>query len=304
MKENKKNSGDLEFDIFTDDDSGFANLFEEPTADKKNSGKPNPAFEEKTDIKDSEAVYGFDFGEEQTDRTNAPKKRTLSDFEPDMDALLMTAQSSMIIEGMELYENKNFAAESLQVYLEALKGVDLYIKILNRNPNNYRKLKTLIDADPDCQQVETIAFNLYKKKYDTTPDTDREKLQAFELFKQIFKQSANKASISKSMKLLRKYYLLSGGLDTEKIHELINNDNIEIKKDINYFHQHLNLALNIIKKDDGELTRGLRGRDLNVFITKVSELLAYYYKLLENSKVSDYYLRIHTIYKKYFIMKG
>ena len=304
MTKNKNNSDDFNFDLFTDDDSGFENLFDEPSSDKKNIKNSKTVPQDKSDINEPGEIFGFDFEDEQTGKNDAPKKRTLSDFEPDMDALLMTAQSSMIIEGMEQYDNKNFASETLQVYLEALKGVDLYIKILNRNPNNYRKLKNLIDADPDCQQVETIAFNLYKKKFDTTPDTDRERLEAFEMFKMIFKQSANKASISKSMKLLRKYYLLSGGLDTEKIHESVNNDSLEIKKDVNYFHQHMNLAINIIKKDDGELTRGLRGRDLNVFITKVSELLAYYYKIHENTKVSDYYLRIHNIYKKYFIMKG
>jgi len=106
------------------------------------------------------------------------------------------------------------------------------------------------------------------------------------------------------MKLLRKYFLLSGGLDTEKIQELIKSESLEIKKDINYFHQHLNVALNMIKKDDSEIGRGLKGRDLNVFVTKASEFLGYYYKLLENVKVSDYYFRIHNIYKKYFIMKG
>jgi hypothetical protein len=292
-----KNSNDFNLDSFSNDDSGFENLFDELSSDKKQTVKAKPGQEQKPKNK----VTAFE--ETKVDKPKAVK-RTISDFEPDMDALLMTAQSSMIIEGMELYNNKNFGFEALQVYLEALKGVDLYIKILNRNPNNYRKLKTLIDADTECQQVENIAFDLYKKEHETTPDTDREKLAAFELFKQIFKQSVNKASISKSMKLLRKYFLLSGGLDTEKIQELINSDSIEIKKDINYFHQHLNVALNMIKKDDSEIARGLRGRDLNVFVTKASEFLGYYYKLLENVKVSDYYFRIHNIYKKYFIMKG
>jgi hypothetical protein len=295
-----KKFDDFNLDSFSNEDSSFENIFDEPPAEKKPVIKVKPAQEQKPKNQD------ISFKETKVEKPKpvSAKKRNITDFEPDMDALLMTAQSSMIIEGMELYNNKNFASEVLQIYLEALKGVDLYIKILNRNPNNYRKLKTLIDADTDCQQVETIAFDLYKKQYDTTPDTDREKLEAFELFKLIFKQSINKASISKSMKLLRKYFLLSGGLDMEKIQELINTESLEIKKDINYFHQHLKIALDMIKKDDSEIARGLRGRDLNVFITKASEFLGYYYKLLENAKVSDYYLRIHNIYKKYFIMKG
>ncbi|MBN2401648.1 MAG: hypothetical protein JXN64_04545 [Spirochaetes bacterium] len=292
-----KKFDDFNLDSISDGDSDFENLFNEPSEGGKPAVKNKAGNEQNLINKDS--AY-----KELGKKPVPAKKRTISDFEPDMDALLMTAQSSMIIEGMELFENKNFASETLQIYLEAVKGVDLYIKILNRNPNNYRKLKSLIDVDIDCQQVEKIAFDLYKKEYDTTPDTDREKLEAFELFKKIFKQSVNKASISKSMKLLRKYFLLSGGLDVEKIQEQINVDSIEIKKDINYFHQHLKIALNMIKKDEGEITRGLRGRDLNVFITKASEFLGYYYKLLENIKVSDYYFRIHNIYKKYFIMKG
>jgi hypothetical protein len=297
MHTDDKNLDNINLDSFSDDDSGFENLFDEPATDKKPAAKAKTEKEHKPNEKETA------FEETRIEKPKAAK-RTISDFEPDMDALLMTAQSPMIIEGIELYNNKNFASESLPIYMEAIKGVDLYIKILNRNPNNYRKLKTLIDADTDCQQVEKIAFELYKNQYDTTPDTDKEKLEAFDLFKKIFKQSADKASISKSMKLLRKYFLLSGGLDTEKIQEQINDQSIEIKKDINYFHQHLNVALNMVKKDDSEITRGLRGRDLNVFITKASEFLGYYYKMLENAKVSDYYFRIHNIYKKYFIMKG
>lgn len=288
MNTNDKKNNDFDFDSFTNDDTGFENLFDEsdPLHPESQSGPAEDIlFEEAKPV------------------TPPKKKRTISDFEPDMDALLLTAQSSMIIEGVENYENKKFTPETLQIYIEALKGVDLYIKILNRNPNNYRKLKTLIDADTDCQQVEKKAFDLYKQKYDREPETDNERSEAFGLFKLIFKQSANKASISNSMKLLRKYYLLSGGLDFEKIHGFISDENIELKKDINNFHQHLRIALNMLKKGDSEIAKGLKGRDLNVFITKSSELLGYYYKLHDNTKVSDYFYRIHNIYKKYFIIK-
>ncbi|MBN2040750.1 MAG: hypothetical protein JW864_11955 [Spirochaetes bacterium] len=280
---------DFEFDSFMDDDSGFENLFDdtEPVKPVKPQSEPP-----------DEILF-----EEPKLVTPPKKKRTISDFEPDMDALLMTAQSSMIIEGVENYEDKKFSPETYQIYIEALKGVDLYIKILNRNPNNYRKLKTLIDADTDCQQVEKKAFDLYRQQYDRIPETDKERLEAFEAFKLIFRHSANKASISMSMKALRKYYLISGGIDFEKIQNYINEDNINLKKDINNFHQHLKLALNMLKRGDSEITKGLKGRDLNVFITKVSELIGYYYKEHDNTKVSDYFYRIHNIYKKYFIIK-
>jgi hypothetical protein len=297
---NKNNDSDL--DSFSNEDSNFENLFDEPEGSTSKSNNISVPKEKSSRIIPAagKKIEDLTFEEE---RVTQKKKRSISDFEPDMDALLLTAQSSMIIEGMEFYNNKNFAAETVQVYNEALKGVDLYIKILNRNPNNYRKLKTLIDADTDCQQVEKIAFELYKEEYETPPDTDKEKLEAFELFKIIFRQSFNKASISRSMKILRKYFLLSGGLDTEKIEEGVKDDSLEIKKDINHFNQYLKLALDMLKKGDHEIAQGLRGRDLNVFITKASELLGYYYKAMDNTKISDYYYRIYNIYKKYFIMK-
>ncbi len=303
MQIDKKKHDDFNLDSFPDEESNFENLFDEPESQSAELNKnPVPKAKPLPETNPSAGKKNIDVTFDKQAVTKK-QKRTISDFEPDMDALLLTAQSSMIIEGMEFYNNRNFAAETLQIYNEALKGVDLYIKILNRNPNNYRKLKTLIDADTDCQQVEKIAFELYKEEYDTTPDTDREKLEAFELFKQIFKQSVNKASISRSMKILRKYFLLSGGLDKEKIEEGIKDDNIDIKRDINHFNQYLKLALDMLKKGDHEIAQGLRGRDLNVFITKSSELLGYYYKSLDNVKISDYYYRIYNIYKKYFIVK-
>lgn len=292
MPINDKKNDDFNLDFLSDEDPNFENLFDEK--DKTFSG-----LGEKQTSQGKSLLEDFDTPLE----TSKKKKRTISDFEPDMDALLMTAQSSMIIEGMQKYNKKIFSSETLNVYIEALKGVDFYIKMLNRNPNNYRKLKTLIDSDPDCQQVENFAFVLFKEKYSTSPESDKEKLEAFELFKQIFKQSVNKATVSKSMKILRKYFLISGGLDFEKIQEYNNEGNIELKRDVYHFHQHIKLALEMIKIGDSEITQGLKGRDLNVYITKTSELLGYYYKLVDNIKISDYYYRIYNIYKKYFIVK-
>jgi hypothetical protein len=297
--DNKKNDFD---DLFSGGDSDFENLFEEPDTQQNQPEKKQKVKESVVPELSVPKMVSKSVKTSASDESQK-KKRTISDLEPDMDALLLTAQSAMIIEGMDTYNKKNFAAETLQIYNEALKGVDLYRKILNRNPGNYRKLKSLIDSDTDCQQVEKIAFELYKNEYETDPDSDKEKLEAFELFKQIFRQSVNKASITKSMKILRKYFLLSGGLDSEKILEGIKDDDIEIKKDINHFNQYLKLALDMLKKGDQEIAQGLRGRDLNVFIIKASELLGYYYKTLDNTKISDYYYRIHNIYKKYFIMK-
>ena len=231
------------------------------------------------------------------------KKRSAQDFEPDMDALLLTAQSSMIIEGMKCYSNKNYTAESLQIYIEALKGVEFYIKILDRNPGNYRKLKTLIDSDIDCQQVEKIAFNLFKQTYRDIAETDREKVTAFELLHNLLEEAVHKASITKSMNTVKKYFLMSGGLNTEKIQDIINKGDIGFKTEIKNLHQHVKIALDMLKKGKTEIATGMKGKDINIFITNASELLSYCYRFQGNKKIADYYERIYNIHNKYFIVQ-
>ncbi len=249
----------------------------------KQSPRPGPRFEER-------------LGEEH-------KRRSSKDFNPDMDALLLTAQSSMIIEGMQLYTQGNFASTTLQVFMEALKGISLYIKILDRNPNNYNKLKALIDADLDCKEVEKIAFNLYHKVYNAFPQTDQEKLNAFEKFESIFAEAVNKASISNSMKILKKYMLLSGSVDEVKLKECAARQSGEFLSDVNNFIQHLQMADDLLKKGKGEIAKGLKGRDLNIFIIKTSYLLYYYFNLIGNAQAANHYGRMHTNYRKYFIIR-
>ncbi len=298
MKIDDKNTDDFDLGPFTSDDSDFDNLFDDVETASKEIPEIQPLHEEPARI-----IVNI---EDESPKKSPPvpgRKRTAEDFEPDMDALLLTAQSPMIIEGMEYYDKKQFSAETHRIYTEALNGVDLYVKILIRNPKNYRKLKSQIDADPDCQQVEKIAFGLFHKEYERIPETDKEKLEAFALFKHIFKQSIDKAAINKSIKTIRKYFLLSGDIDYEKFHKYLENDSAGTGRDLNHFHRHLRLALAMLKKGDSEITKGLKGRDLNFFIIKSSELLGYYHKLHENIKSSDYFYRIHNIYKKYYIIK-
>jgi hypothetical protein len=296
-----KNHDDFDLESFGNSDD-FGDLFDDSMSDftlpdeTENVAPPSKPLEnKKAEEPVKEPLFdgpGIDIPhKDKPAETLQRKKRTISDFEPDMDALLLTAQSSMIIEGMQHCNNRNYSSDNLPIFLEALKGIDLYTKILNRNPGNYRKLKTLIDADNDCQQVEKIAFDLYRKEYDTDPDSDRQKLEAFELFRHIFKKAMNKSSISRSMKIIKKYFLLSGGIDIEKIKESAERGDIEIKRDVTSLQQHLRLAIEILKKGDGEITKGLRGRDLNVYITKTSEFLGTYYQILNNAKISDYFFR-------------
>jgi hypothetical protein len=296
MQENKKNKDDFDLGSFSKNDSDFNDLF----SDFEKT--PDP-MEIETPVKNPKNDLINDLSFEAAEVQPKKKKRTISDFEPDMDALLITAQSSMIIDGMEFYKSRQFTPNALQVYMEALKGVDLYITILNRSPNNYRKLKELIDSDSDCQQVEKIAFDLYKQEHRNPPETDKEKLESFYLYRQIFRQCLDKTNISKSMRILKKYYLISGGLDFEKIQTEIDRKNPEFREDVKDFHKNLKTALDLLKRGSGEIAKGLKGRDLNVYITKTSELLGYFYKAINNPKISDYYFRIYKIYSKYFIIK-
>jgi hypothetical protein len=231
------------------------------------------------------------------------KKRSSEDFQPDMDALVITAQSPLIIEGMKCLTMKDFAANTLQIYTESLKGVEVFIKILERNPNNYFKLSTVINSDTDCKEIETVAFRLYKKKFGDTPQTDSHILKSFEMLRNRLKIGYNKALVSTSMLSIKKYYLLSGTLDRERISQMVLNNNKELKTDVIRFIQHLNIAVQLMKIGDYEITKGLRGRDLNTFIIRVSQLLAYFYLAIGDSKAEEYYRRMYENYKKYFVIR-
>lgn len=297
MMDNKKNNEDFDLDTLFDDDPAVDNLVEESKADKILQPKPEAA----DPVMDE---FDLKYDQPSEEAPAAPrKKRSYRDFEMDMDAMLLTAQSSMIIEGMKCYYNKDFSSNTLPVYIEAQKGVELYIKILDRNPNNYNKLKNVIITDIDCQEVEAIAFSLYKKIKGNNPDSNAEKLYAFEKFQALFREATNKAAISNSMKTLKKYFLISGGIDEVKILEGMRGGDIELKKDINNLEQHLNLALEMMKHGNVEITRGLRGKDVNIYIIKASGLLYYYYGHLGKTQIADNYYRIHDNYKKYFVIR-
>ena len=123
------------------------------------------------------------------------KRRSADDFQPDMDALLISAQSPLIIEGMKYLTAKDFSAATLQIYAEALKGVEVFIKILERNPNSYRNLRSAIQADTDCREIESVAFHLYRHKHREDPETDSEILRSYEMLRNSLKIGYNKALI-------------------------------------------------------------------------------------------------------------
>lgn len=299
---------DFDLESAFNDDSSIDALFSDSATEKKGTGR-TPSAPEKTDTfsefdeKESSGRL-FDFGEHAlTSEKEEERRRTSKDFELNMDAILLTAQSSMIIEGIKCYSEKDFSPQTLPIYLEALKGVDLYIKIIDRNPVNYNKLKTIIDTDIDCQRVENTVFNLFKKIFGRTPDDNSEKIVAFEKFRLLFENAKNKATISTSSKMIKKYFLLSGGLDKEKISHLIGSKDRELLSDMNALLGHVQLAIDMVKTGNFEIVQGLRGKDLNAFIINASELLSFYYTAAGNTQAGAHYGRIHNNYKKYFITK-
>ncbi|MCP4130361.1 MAG: hypothetical protein GY754_05220 [bacterium] len=233
---------------------------------------------------------------------NSPK-RSSQDFEPDMDALLITAQSSMVIEGTKYLTLRNYSSKAYPIYTEAINGIELYIKILQRNPNNYRKLGNIISQDIDCREVEKIAFNSYKAAYNDIPDTDAQKLKSFEIIKLKLKDAQAKAAISHFMIRTKKYFLLSGGLDEEKVQKLVNSSDPTLKEEVVKVGHHVHLAIDLLKEGKGELASGMKGKNMNIFIIKASQLLYYYYKLTNKPQPAGHFKNIHEHYKKYFVMR-
>ncbi len=289
----------------------FDSLFEDEPVDNKKSKEIDDlfTFDEPTQQKPAgKAPHQTrkEIPDEKLESKRLPppqRRRSSEDFQPDMDALVITAQSPLIIEGMKCLTMRDFTANTPQVYAEAMKGVEVFIKILERNPNNYNKLSAVINSDPDCKEIETVAFKLYKTKNRVMPESDNQRLNAYEMLRNRLKIGYNKALLSTSMLSIKKYFLLSGTLDQEKITQMVLNNNKELKSDVVKYIQHLNIAVQLMKIGDYEITKGLRGRDLNTFVIRASQLLAYYYLAVGDGNAEEYYRRMHENYKKYFVIR-
>jgi len=235
--------------------------------------------------------------------TEPEKKRSSKDFEPDMDMLLITAQSSMIIEGVNAMKNKDFSGKKLQVYMEAFKGIELYIKILERSPDNYNKLNPIINKDPDCTEVKTIAFTIYKNKHKVMPSTDGQILEAYEIFRDRMKNAYYKALVSQTMINLKNYYMLSGSLDEDAINKHIASNPEKIKSDMEKIGNTVSLAAGLIKSGNTEISEGLKGKDINMFIIKATQLLTHYYTAVNNKTAAERYQHLNTVHSKYFVIR-
>ena len=62
-------------------------------------------------------------------------------------------------------------------------------------------------------------------------------------------------------------------------------------------------AISMLKAGKGEMSPGMKGKDMNIFIIKASQLLYVYYRETGQVKLADYYLRIYDNYKKYFVIR-
>lgn len=276
-----------------------------PEDDKKNTVDDFFLFDDAPEINEQQVAdeQAHTASEDELFAGNTSQKRTSADFEPDMEMILITAQSSMIIEGMKLISQHDFKSKNTTIFSEAIKGVDLYMKILERNPENFRKTMSMLSTDPDCMDVQKISFNLYKNVYGELPESDSQKLKSFEIIKERLQNGYNKSLIASSLINIKKYYLLSGSLDTIKIDKSLNLNPDVIKKEMNCYARHINIARELIKSGNFEINKGMKGRELNVFIIKSSQLLDYYYTKIGNAEYAGYYQRLNENFKKYFIVR-
>jgi len=231
------------------------------------------------------------------------KKRCSDDFEPDMDALLITAQAPLIIEGTKYLSLNDCTAKRLPIYLEAIRGVDLYIKIIDRDPNSFWKLKKIREEDIDCKEFEKITKNTYLAIYGDVPETDSQYRKSFEVIRDKLFASYRKALINNSMSVIRKYFLLSGGLDKEKVRDCIQSENEELNTTVQKIEKHIHIAIDLINPDKKNIeTTGIQRKNMSIFIIKSSELLWYYFRMTNREHESVMFKRINTQYKKYFIV--
>ena len=231
------------------------------------------------------------------------QKRSSADFSPDMDALLLTAQSSMIIEAMKQISIHDFKSKNMSVFTEAIKGIELYMKILERNPKNFKKLTAILSSDEDCMDVQNITFNLYRNVTGELPQTDAQKLKAFELINERLKNAYNKSLITSSIVSIKKFYLLSGTLDTIKVDDALKNDPEELKNQIGTFINHINIGRQMIKSGNSEIVKGMKGKELNAFIIKAAQLLVYYFGRTGNAEHQLFFSKLHENFKKYFVVR-
>lgn len=284
--------------------SDFDNFEFDPVYDDEDPGSEKDFFSFDDDSSSPAPEKNTQSGTDNSNNvSHNAKKRTSADFSPDMDLLLLTAQSSMILEGMKLVSQHDFKSGNVAVFAEAVRGVDLYIKIIQRNPANYKKLSTMLAKDIDCMEVQKITFNLYKSVYDELPESDAQKLKAFELIRDTLQNVHCKSLISLSLIEIKKYFLMTGDPDYSKIENVILNEKDKGAAEFLKLEKHVDMARKLLKTGNFEINKGMKGREINVFIMKASLLLTYYYSETNIENKSNFYNKLHDNFKRYFVVK-
>jgi hypothetical protein len=151
--------------------------------------------------------------------------------------------------------------------------------------------------------VQKISFNLYKNIYGEFPDSDSQRLKSFEILRDKVQTGYYKSLISSSLINIKKFYLLTGSLDSIKINQMLTSNPDLLKKEIDCYSRHIAIARELIKSGDYEINKGMKGREINVFIIKASQLLSYYFSKIGDTERSNIYQRLNDNFRKYFIMK-
>ncbi len=303
-------SDKYDFDSLMDDDLPESGddffLFDDKPESKEDPFKEDSLTSDMPD-NDLQNEVKFDEGltseEESIEQDFSIQKRTSADFSPDMDALLLTAQSSMIVEAMKLISLHDFKSKNVSIFSEAIKGIELYIKILERNPETFKKLTAILSSDQDCMDVQKITFNLYKNVTGEFPESNTKKLKAFDLINERLKNAYKKSLISSSIVSIKKYFLLSGSLDSMKIDIQFRDHPEELKNQISCYMRHINLGREMVKEGNSEIVKGMKGKELNVFIIKAAQLLVYYFGRIGDKEHQSFYSKLHENFKKYFIVR-
>ena len=269
-------------DDFSDSDTDFQ-IFEDESSEA-----------EKVIPQEKEAV---------SEKKETVRRRTSADFEPDMDILLLTAQSSMIIEGLKLILKHDFRSVNLTVFSEAVQGIELYMKILERNPLNYKKLSGMLQTDMDCIEVEKITFNLFQNSTGEFPESESQKMMAFELVREKLRTGYNKSLISLAIIKIKNFFLLSGGLDIAKMDVFIKKNPVKCREEFIRLSRYIQVARDLMKSGDYEINKGMKGREVNVFLIRSTEILCYYFTGTGETDYVSFYKRLHDNFKRYYIVR-
>jgi hypothetical protein len=88
-----------------------------------------------------------------------------------------------------------------------------------------------------------------------------------------------------------------------KVKNEIENNIAQLKNQLTIFARHINIGRQLIQSKNSEISKGMKGKEINVFIVKATELLAYYFSVTKDKERQTYYSRLNENFKKYFIVR-